>query len=605
MTTTTEPVATEAVATAVDLSVGLPARGVSVVENITVSLDPGEILGLVGESGSGKTTAGTALLGYARTGAAIDGGEITVAGHAIREMTPGEVRRIRGITIGYVPQDPSSALNPAIRIGKQLRELLDLHAIGTPAERDERIREILPEVGLPNSEEFLRRYPHQLSGGQVQRVALAMVFLPRPKVLVLDEPTTGLDVTTQAMVLSNLDELCEHYRVAALYVTHDLSVVASIADRVAVMYAGEIVEIGPCEQIFTRPSHPYTRALLNAIPHLREPYALTGIPGRTPAPGWRPTGCRFHDRCAFADEVCSTTEPDDVAVSDGHTARCLRIDALPAWDPSDRVMADTDPARDRNVILTVDALNVYYGRTQVVHDVSFDLAVQEVVALVGESGSGKTTISRCVGGIHDQWDGTVALDGTALAAGARRRSSRERQRVQYIFQNPYLSLNPRRTVEQILVRPLELFGIAHGRAARERAAQLLNDVQLGEGTLSLRTNRLSGGERQRVAIARALAAEPDILVCDEITSALDVSIQGSITELLSTIKAERHISLLFVTHDLALVRTIADRVLVLQNGRLVESGLAADVLDRPQDPYTADLLAHTPTLDRWMDLGDR
>lgn len=598
MTTTIEPVAT-----AIDLSVGLPARGVEVIENIDITLTPGKILGLVGESGSGKTTAGTALLGYARTGAAIDGGEIIVNGHNIREMTTGEVRMIRGIEIGYVPQDPSSALNPAIRIGAQLRELLDLHDIGSSDEREQWILDILPEVGLPNDPEFLRRYPHQLSGGQVQRVALAMVFLPRPKVLVLDEPTTGLDVTTQGMVLETLDGLCEKYDTAALYVTHDLSVVATIADEVAVMYAGQIIEIGPCEQIFTKPSHPYTRALLNAIPHLHEPFALTGIPGMTPAPGARPTGCRFHDRCEFATPTCGEVAPPVVEVSPGHTSRCSHVAQLPTWDPTDRVMADTDPQRDRNVILTVDNLNVYYGKSHVVHDVSFDLAVQEVVALVGESGSGKTTISRCVGGIHDQWDGTVSLDGTALAKHARKRTAEQRQRIQYIFQNPYQSLNPRRTVGQILTRPLELFGIATGKAAQERAAQLLDDVQLGEGTMSLRTNRLSGGERQRVAIARALAMEPDILVCDEITSALDVSIQGSITELLNRIKAERHISMLFVTHDLALVRTIADRVLVLQHGRLVETGLAADVLDNPTEPYTKELLANTPTLDKWMPIG--
>lgn len=584
-----------------DLRISLPARGVDVVDHVDLTLTAGEILGLVGESGSGKTTTGTALLGYARTGAAISGGDIEVAGYKVRALGPAQVRAIRGVTIGYVPQDPSSALNPSIRIGAQLRELLDLHDIGTPSERGERIRQILPEVGLPNDEAFLRRYPHQLSGGQVQRVALAMVFLPRPQVLVLDEPTTGLDVTTQGMVLRTLEELCRRFDVAALYVTHDLSVVATISNRVAVMYAGRLVEIGPVKEIFTNPSHPYTRALLNAIPHLHRPFALTGIPGRTPAPGNRPPGCRFNDRCSFAVDQCSAEEPPDVEVSPGHFAACIRTDALPPWDPTDRVVADTDPQRDRKIILKVSDLDIFYGTSHVVHGVNFDLAVQEIVALVGESGSGKTTISRCVGGIHDNWDGTIAVDGEPLAPAARKRTAEQRRRVQYIFQNPYLSLNPRRTVEQILVRPLELFGVASGKAARERAAQLLDDVQLGESTMSLRTNRLSGGERQRVAIARAIAVEPDILVCDEITSALDVSIQGSITELLNSIKAERHISMLFVTHDLALVRSIADRVLVLQNGRLVESGLAADVLDHPQEEYTQNLLANTPTLDRWMD----
>lgn len=582
------------------LRVGLAGRGIDVVEDIDIVLTSGKILGLVGESGSGKTTAGTALLGYARTGAVIEDGRITVAGHDIRSKSMAELRAIRGVDVAYVPQDPSSALNPAIRIGHQLRELLDLHDLGPADEREARIREILPEVGLPDTDEFLARYPHQLSGGQVQRVALAMVFLPRPKVLVLDEPTTGLDVTTQGKVLATLDNLCERFDVAALYVTHDLAVVATIADRVAVMYAGQIVEIGPARQVFNNPGHPYTRALLGAIPHLHTPYSLTGIPGRAPSPGNRPAGCRFHDRCSFAIDACTTTVPvpEPVPSSAGeHTARCLRVDELPAWDPSDRVVSDTDPAREREVILAVDDLQVYYGQAHVVHDVSFDLATREIVALVGESGSGKTTISRCVGGLHKQWDGTISLAGESLAAGARRRTASQRQRIQYIFQNPYLSLNPRRTVEQILLRPLALFGVATGKDARRRAAELLDSVVLSESILKLKAGSLSGGERQRVAIARALAAEPEILICDEITSALDVSIQGSIAELLTDIKNERGISMLFVTHDLALVRSIADRVIVLQHGKVVESGLTAQVFDAPEQAYTQELVDHTPTVD--------
>ena len=579
------------------LRVGLLGRGVTVVDDVDLTLNAGEIVGLVGESGSGKTTTGTALLGYARAGARIDGGDIRVAGHDIRSMTWQEVRKIRGVDVAYVPQDPSSALNPVLRIGRQLRELLDLHDIGTPSERQQRVREILPEVGLPNDDAFLERYSHQLSGGQVQRVALAMAFLPRPKVLVLDEPTTGLDVTTQGMVLQTLARLCERFDVAALYVTHDLAVVATTAARVAVMYAGQVVEEGTTGDVFARPSHPYTRALLRAIPHLHRPFALAGIPGRTPAPGRRPSGCRFSDRCAFTTDACVAAVPDLRDIGAGHRVRCVRVDELPPWDPTDRLVADTDPRRDRDIVLTVDHLDVRYGRDQVVHDVGLDLARREIVALVGESGSGKTTVSRCVGGLHAQWDGEISLGGVPLAASARRRTASQRQRIQYIFQNPYQSLNPRRTVEQILRRPLALFGIATGRAARARAAELLDSVQLGEGVLAMRAGGLSGGERQRVAIARALAAEPDVLVCDEITSALDVSIQGSIAALLEGIKDERHLSMLFVTHDLALVRSIADRVLVLRHGRLVESGLTARVFDDPADDYTRELLTHTPTLD--------
>ena len=579
------------------LRIGLAGRDIDVVDDLDLTLTAGEIVGLVGESGSGKTTTGTALLGYARAGALIERGEIRVAGHDLHTMTPDAIRAIRGVDVGYVPQDPSSALNPAIRIGAQLRELLDMHRIGTPAERERRIRAILPEVGLPADDEFLARYPHQLSGGQVQRVALAMVFLPRPSVLVLDEPTTGLDVTTQGMVLDTLAELCERFDVAALYVTHDLAVVATIADRVAVLYAGQLVEEGPTKEVFVSPQHPYTRALLRAIPHLTRPFALSGIPGRAPSPGHRPSGCRFHDRCEYAVQECARTEPDLVETALRHLARCLRLAELPPWDPEDRVVADTDPQRDRTIILTVQDLDVHYGRAHVVHDVGFDLAEREIVALVGESGSGKTTISRCVGGLHGDWTGTVTLAGQVLATTARKRSPAERKRVQYIFQNPYLALNPRRTVEQILRRPLALFGVATGRAARDRAAELLDSVQLGKRTLAMRCGSLSGGERQRVAIARALAAEPDVLICDEITSALDVSIQGSIAQLLTQIKNQRGISMLFVTHDLALVRTLADRVIVLRGGRVVESGLTARVFDRPEQDYTRRLLEHTPTLD--------
>src|SRR6187200_372671 len=399
-----------------DLRIGLTARpGVDVVDDIDLVLKPGEVVGLVGESGSGKTTVGTALLGYTRAGALFEHGKVLFRDSDVLALPWQQVRKLRGEEIAYVPQDPASALNPAIRIGRQIVELLELRGIGTKESRLQGARDGLAEVGLPSDDEFLSRYAHQLSGGQVQRVALAMAFLPKPKVLVLDEPTTGLDVTTQAMVLETMAELCRTHGVSALYVTHDLAVVANIADRVAVMYAGEIVELGPKKAMFKNPSHPYTRALLDSIPHLSQARALTGIPGRTPAPGARPGGCRFHDRCAFVIDACKESVPELRPVAPEHDVRCIRANEIGTWDISRGTVPDADPDKPREVILSVEHLSVYYGSKQVVYDVSFDLAKAEVVALVGESGSGKTTISRSVGGLHKDWTGTISFEGDALA----------------------------------------------------------------------------------------------------------------------------------------------------------------------------------------------
>jgi len=587
-----------------DLGVTLTSRPVDVVDDIDLVLHPGEVVGLVGESGSGKTTVGTSLLGYARAGAVISAGKVLIEDRsqpgAVRDVLKlpwKEVRQLRGEEIAYVPQDPASALNPSIRIGKQIVELLQLRGIGTAESRLQGARDGLAEVGLPNDDEFLRRYAHQLSGGQVQRVALAMAFLPKPKVLVLDEPTTGLDVTTQKMVLDTMAELCRAHGVSALYVTHDLAVVANIADRVAVMYAGQIAELGPRETIFAHPAHPYTRALLDSIPHLSQARALKGIPGRTPAPGARPEGCRFNDRCAYAVDKCREGVPELRTIAPDHEVRCIRVEEIGTWDISRGTVPDSDPNKPRDVIMSVDGLNVFYGRKQVVHDVSFDLAKGEVVALVGESGSGKTTISRSVGGLHKEWTGTLTFEGRELARSARQRSAEDRRRIQYIFQNPYLSLNPRLTIEQIIKRPMELFGIAKGKQATDRVLDLMDQVALGSGMLHYQASRLSGGERQRVAIARALAAEPDVMICDEITSALDVSVQGSIVALLEGLRKERGISMLFVTHNLALVRSIAARVEILQAGKVVEAGSVVTVMETPQEDYTKKLLSNSPRID--------
>ncbi|MFF4253735.1 ABC transporter ATP-binding protein [Streptomyces sp. NPDC001663] len=581
------------------LRVVLGRSGPDVVDDIAFDVAEGEILALVGESGSGKTTIATALLAHTRRGARIDAGAVVLDGRELLGASPGEARKRRGSEVAYVPQDPAASLNPVMRIGRQIREVLDVHHAGTPAERDARVREVLAEVALPDDDEFLRRYPHQLSGGQLQRVAIAMAFTLRPRVLVLDEPTTGLDVTTQAHVLATVRELCARHAVAAVYVTHDLAVVGEFAHRVAVMYAGRIVEIGPREQIFEAPAHPYTRALLAAVPSVRESRVLKGIPGRAPSPGRRPSGCRFHDRCAFAEAECAEREPELTEIGDAPAGtasllvRCHRTEHVRSQPLEFTVSAP--PATTRpDPVLTVRGLSARYGSRPILHGIDLEVGRNECVAVVGESGSGKSTLSRAIGGLHEEWSGTLSFRGEPLPPGARQRTRELRKAVQYVFQNPYLALNPRMTVGRIVRRPLELFGLAHGADATRRVHELLGQVMLSPAVYDLRPDRLSGGERQRVAIARALACEPELLICDEVTSALDVSVQASIVGLLEELRSSRGLSMLFVTHNLALVRSLATRVAVLSDGHIVEEGSTAHVLDRPSAAYTRQLLADTP-----------
>jgi peptide/nickel transport system ATP-binding protein len=566
-----------------DLCIGLTGTDTDVVGEIELAIQPGEVLGLVGESGSGKTTVGMALLGHCRRGGQVWTGSVLIDGADLAHLSAGEVRRLRGGTVAYIPQDPGTALNPALRIGRQISEVLNANASA-------RVREVLEEVALPSDDAFLRRYPHQLSGGQQQRVAIAMAFANCPHVIVCDEPTTGLDVTTQARVLETVRGLCRTHDVAALYVSHDLAVVAELADRVAVMYGGRIVECGPRERIFTAPRHPYTRRLLLAVPDIAGKRAVVGIPGHAALPGSRPEGCSFHPRCTLASEECRRAFPPVTRLDEAHEVRCYHHDAAP---PGDAVAADVEErAQAGDAVLAVRALNAHYGATQALFDVDVEVRRNECVALVGESGSGKTTLARCVAGLHPSYAGTVELDGEALAPGARRRPAAARKAIQYVFQNPYASLNPRRTVGQTIARQLQLF------ATRASVGECLERVALSAAAAGRYPDQLSGGERQRVAIARALAAEPALLVCDEVTSALDVSVQAAIVELLGRLRAEIGLSLLFITHDLALIRTIADRVLVMTGGRVVEEGAIATVLEAPSAEYTRRLLHDTPSIER-------
>jgi peptide/nickel transport system ATP-binding protein len=578
-----------------DLRVSIGRSGPDVVSEVSFSLNSGEVLGLVGESGSGKTTVGLALLGYARRGLAIVHGEVLLAGVDLLSLPPHELRGIRGRMVAYVPQDPSAALNPTLRVGTQLKEILKRHgkSIGNV---EGRLADVLAETSLAAS--VFHRYPHELSGGQQQRVTLAMAFSCRPLLIVLDEPTTGLDVTIQRHVLESVRSLCTAYGVAAVYVSHDLAVVDALATKVAVMYGGRIVEYGATPSVLGNPVHPYTRGLLAAVPSWKRAEILHGIKGSPPRPGRRPPGCAFSPRCPYSIDRCIAASPEPNLV-DGRLVRCHRADEIESREREQKTVAQVSPATDDGLIpavLSVRDLEANYGPTRVLSEVNLELSAESCLAVVGESGSGKTTLARCIAGLHSNWSGEVRLESEALALSARKRPKDALRRIQYVFQNPYTSLNPRKTIGQIVSQPLENFFDLPFLERSERVFGALKSVSLGTDFASRFPDQLSGGERQRVAIARALVVGPDILICDEVTSALDVSVQAVIVELLRTLQKERRLAMIFITHNLALVRSIAQTVLVLRDGQIIEVGEVEDILERPKSIYTAQLMRDVPEL---------
>jgi peptide/nickel transport system ATP-binding protein len=576
------------------LTVSMARSDVQILQDVSLTVAAGEVLGLVGESGSGKTTLGLAMIGYVRRGLTFAGGSVQLDGHDLLTMSEEELRRLRGATMAYVPQDPAAALDPARRVGPQLREALTYHDIERKA-ADERITELLEEVGLADVPGLLEVFPHQLSGGQQQRVTIAMAFACRPALIVLDEPTTGLDVTTQRTVLQTVAGLCRQYGVAAVYVSHDVAVVGGLADRVAVLYSGRVVELGRVTDVFADPRHPYTQGLLRAVPSPDQAERLVGMDGVPPRPEARPSGCAFAARCPIVAARCHQEAPELVAAGGLHqVARCFFADAAAGSRSVDPAGAMTRTAAQERSVLEVSGLNARYGTVEVLHDVELAVPRGACVAVVGESGSGKTTLARCVVGLHTTWSGRIHFEDDDLVPGARHRSQQQLQQVQYVFQNPYASLNPRRSVGGLIAQPVDHFSDETRRERDRSVMAAITAVSLSPELADRYPDQLSGGERQRVAIARTIAVGPSLLVCDEVTSALDVSVQASVVELLRRLQREKSLSLLFITHNLALVRSIAQYVVVLRAGRVVESGPVADVLDAPTHEYTRRLMADVP-----------
>jgi peptide/nickel transport system ATP-binding protein len=586
----------ETVVSVRDLRIEVAGSGEDVVDGVSFTVRRGEVLGLVGESGCGKTTLALALLGYRRRGLRFARGDVVVDGRNLLEMRESDLRKVRGNLVSYVPQDPATALNPALRVQTQVMESLTAHDFeGSQAKREARLAETLADVKLPATKAFLRSYPHQLSGGQQQRVAIAMAFVNQPGLIVMDEPTTGLDVTTQAHVLTTIREMCRSRGVAALYVTHDLAVVATLAHRVALMYAGKLAEVGSTDEILSVPRHPYVQGLIRAVPDVGGRRVLRGIPGQAPEPGQRGSGCFFAPRCPVALPVCQEEFPDRVQVAPGHEVWCVRATEQPAAEaasPDEPSGEEREPSG--RPLLEAHDLVAWYGSRKVLHGVGLAVSEQTCVALVGESGSGKTTLARCVAGLHTGLDGDMRLRGDPLVPGARTRPAEVRQAIQYIFQNPYASLNPRRTVGESVGQALRQFSRLSRREVDDRVAEALESVALSPSLADRYPHQLSGGQRQRVAIARALAVQPDLLVCDEVTSSLDVSVQAVIIELLAKLQRERGLAMLFVTHNLALIRSIAQQVAVMSDGRIVEWGDVEEVLDHPKAGQTRLLLRDIP-----------
>ncbi len=590
------------------------------VRNISLSIAPGEIYGLVGESGSGKTTLALAVVRYLAANGRIKGGSVQLDGLDLLKMTRAEMRRVWGASITMVHQDPNRSVNPSLPVGDQIAEMAKVHLGMSGTEARRKAVEMLTRVRMSDPATVARRYAHQLSGGQLQRILIAIALTTNPHLLILDEPTTALDVTTEAVILDLVRDLLSEYQTAVLYITHNLGVVARLCHRVGVIYAGEMMEQGPVRGVFKEMLHPYTLGLLGSVPRVdvdKRDIVLNTIPGYIPQPDNLPTGCIFAPRCLGAEDACRSARPPliDADRRTGHLTACRRWQAV-RNAPDEFASAEhkreyRDPTAG-DVVLEANGIKKYFpvsrvrlrdllrGRRPVIRavdDISVRVRKSFTMGIVGESGCGKTTFARCIAGLEKVTAGEILLKQEKLPAAVSGRSAEQLKKIQMVFQNPDASLNPQHAVGASVARPLALLRHLSKEQIGRRVEELFQAVNLPRDYIPRLPHEISGGEKQRVAIARAFATDPSLVICDEPISSLDVSVQASLMNMLMELQDTKGTSYLFISHDLAAVRHLASWIAVIYLGRLWEIGSASDVFKPPQHPYTEALLSAIPIPD--------